>query len=126
MQLAAAAPPAAAASHRRWPELIASAHAETLHPATAPPPVRPVPAVARGSRRIFVQAGAFAMPENAQRVRTRLAALGGVEVVRMAASGSGAALYRVRLGPVASEAEASRLLSKVVGSGYPGARLVGE
>jgi peptidoglycan lytic transglycosylase len=122
-------PPAVAATSRRsWPGLIATAHAATLPPAIAaiPPPPKPAAPAARRSGRIFVQAGAFAMPENAQRVRARLAALGGVEVVRMAANGNGTALYRVRLGPVASEAEAARLLSKVVGSGYPGARVVGE
>ena len=109
-------PPAVAAAPRRaWPSLIASAQAETLY--------APAPRPAAASRRIFVQAGAFAMPENAQRVRARLASLGGVEVVRPA---SGSALYRVRLGPVASEAAAARLLSKVVGSGYPGARVVGD
>lgn len=71
-----------------------------------------------------MQAGAFAMPENAQRVRARIAAVGNVQVVP--AEVNGTALYRVRVGPVASEAEADRLLSKVVGSGYPTARIVSE
>ena len=62
------------------------------------------------------------MPENAQRVRAKLASLGGVEIVRAASGGGG--LYRVQVGPVASEAEAARLLNRVVGSGYPGARVV--
>ena len=78
----------------------------------------------RQSGRIFVQAGTFAVPENAQRVRARIAALGSVEIVRSAARGT--ELYRVRLGPLASEAAAARLLGKVVDSGYPGARVVGE
>ena len=73
---------------------------------------------------MFVQAGAFAVPENAQRVRTRIAALGSVEIIRTAANGRD--LYQVRVGPVASEAAAARLLSKVVESGYPGARVVGQ
>ena len=110
--------PAAAASGY-WPTLIAPAHAETLHPRVAS-----VPTVARTSGRIFVQAGTFAVPENAQRVRARIAALGSVEIVRSAARGT--ELYRVRLGPVASEAAAARLLGKVVDSGYPGARVVSE
>src|SRR5215204_4221981 len=68
VQVAAAEPPQAiaappppepaapaAAGTRRWPSLIAAAHAE------------PAPAVAnRHAGRIFVQAGAFAVPENAQ------------------------------------------------------------
>jgi rare lipoprotein A len=113
----AARPPAAAAGY--WPTLIAPAHAETLHP-----PVAAAPVTARNSGRIFVQAGTFAVPENAQRVRARIAALGSVEIVRSAARGT--ELYRVRLGPVASEAAAARLLGKVVDSGYPGARVVSE
>src|SRR4029077_9374853 len=104
----------AAPSRRAWPTLIATAHAE---------PIR-TPVAARRLGRIFVQAGAFAMPENAQRVRARIAALGNVEVVP--ATGNGTALYRVRLGPVANAAEAERLLSRVVGSGYPGARVIAE
>lgn len=107
----------AASSHRYWPSLISPAHAETLHP-------RPAVVPARSAGRLFVQAGAFAVPENAQRVRARIAALGSVEVVP--ATHNGGALYRVRLGPLASEAEAQRLLARVIGSGYPGARVVGE
>jgi cell division protein FtsN len=55
-------------------------------------------------------------------VRARIAALGSVEIVPT----SGGGLYRVRVGPVASEAAAARLLSKVVDSGYPGARVISE
>ena len=109
------APPALAAAHQHaWPSLIATAHAETLH----------FPPATRRSERIFIQAGAFAMPGNAQRVRARIAAFGNVEVLPMMHHGT--ALYRVRLGPVANRAEAARLLQRVVGNGYPGARLVAE
>jgi rare lipoprotein A len=123
--VAAALPPLqqAAEPRRRWPSLIAQAHAEPLHPV---PSARPMPAAipVSTSGRIFVQAGAFAIPENAQRVRARIAALGNVQVVPAEVNGS--ALYRVRLGPVTNGAEADRLLSKVVGSGYPTARIVSE
>jgi rare lipoprotein A len=123
--VAAVSPPPqpAAEPRRRWPSLVAQAHAEPLHPG---PSVRPLPAAipVSTSGRIFVQAGAFAIPENAQRVRARIAALGNVQVVPAEVNGS--ALYRVRLGPVTNGAEADRLLSKVVGSGYPTARIVSE
>ena len=115
----------AAAPRRYWPSLIGQAHAEPLHPqiaALATSAARPVAAPTRNSGRIFVQAGAFAVPENAQRVRARIAALGSVEIVPT----SGGGLYRVRVGPVASKAAAARLLSKVVDSGYPGARVISE
>ena len=98
----------------QWPALISQAHAETVH----------APVVAAASGRIFVQAGAFAMPENAQHVRSRIASLGNIQVVQTVVNGT--PLYRVRLGPVASPAEADRLLNKVVGSGYPTARVVSE
>ena len=117
---------AATAPRRDWPSLIGQAHAEPLHPqiaSLAAPAPRPVAAPMRNSGRIFVQAGAFAVPENAQRVRARIAALGSVEIVPTSGSG---VLYRVRVGPVASEAAAARLLSKVVDSGYPGARVISE
>lgn len=76
------------------------------------------------SGRIYVQAGAFSVPENAQRVRSRIASLGSVEIVP--SQGNGTTLYLVRLGPVASEAEAGRLRGKVVESGFPDARIVGN
>jgi rare lipoprotein A len=113
-QRAETAPALASAQHHYWPSLIATAHAETLH----------LPPATHRSERIFIQAGAFAMPGNAQRVRARIASIGQVEVLSMTSHGT--ALYRVRLGPVASRAEAARLLKKVVDSGYPGARVVAE
>jgi rare lipoprotein A len=114
----------AAAPRRYWPSLIAPAHAETLPAsiATAAAPVLRSPA--RNTGRIFVQAGAFAVPENAQRVRARIAALGSVQIVPT--SGNNGGLYLVRVGPVASDTAAARLLSRVVESGYPGARVVSE
>jgi rare lipoprotein A len=106
----------------------------------APPPspapsniaVRPVAAarmplsqpsiVAALPSRIFVQAGAFSVRDNAQKVQSRIAPLGSVEV--MSASVNGTAVYRVRLGPVASVEQADQLLHRVVNSGYPEARIV--
>ena len=121
-------PPAryADAPRRPWPSLIASAQAAPLAaPAReAASGWRPSPAAQRPSGRIFVQAGAFAVVENAQRVRARVARLGGAEVLRTTINGT--PLYRVRLGPVASDAEARRLLGKVVESGYPEARVIDE
>ncbi len=64
----------------------------------------------------------FAVAENAQRVRARFAGHTGTEVARVSVNGN--ALYRVRLGPVASEAEARRLLGELAESGIPDARVV--
>jgi peptidoglycan lytic transglycosylase len=92
---------------------------------TQMPPSRPrVAAVPAGSPsgRIFVQAGAFSMRDNAQRVQSRIALLGSVQV--MTASVKGIEVYRVRLGPVESAEQADRLLQRVVNSGYREARIV--
>jgi rare lipoprotein A len=124
LAMAAAPPPQQFDTPRsRWPSLISPAHAETL---PTPSAVSPHAMAMAGSTsgRIFIQAGAFAMPENAQRVRARIAVLGNAQVVP--AQVNGTALYRVRVGPFANEAEADRLLSKIVGSGYPTARIVSE
>jgi rare lipoprotein A len=107
--------------HHPMPSLIASAHAETLPPGFG---AKPAATGNRNAGRIFVQAGAFAVPENAQRVRARIASLGNAEII--SGTGHGSSLYRVRVGPVASEAEARRLLNRVVDHGYPDARVVDQ
>ena len=93
--------------------------------AQMPPSSPRISADASGpSGRIYIQAGAFAMRDNAERVQSRIARLGSVLVTT--ASVNGVALYRVRLGPVESAAQADRLLALLVSSGYPGARIVGN
>jgi rare lipoprotein A len=101
-----------------WPTLITAAHAT---PMTASSNRHPSP-VTEQSGRIFIQAGMFAVAENANRVRARFAGMTGTEVSRVSVNGN--ALYRVRLGPVASEAEARRLLGQLAESGIPDARVV--
>ena len=109
-------------AHRpAWPSLIASAQAATA--ATAFPARRQAPSAAP-SGRIFIQAGMFAVAENAARVRARFAGVASTEVVRVNVNGT--TLYRVRLGPLASGAEARRLLGKVAESGIHDARLVDD
>jgi rare lipoprotein A len=104
--------------------LIPAAAAATYEPVRLPP-ARPRPVVAtRSGGRIFIQAGAFALLDNAERVQARIARLGAVEVT--AVSGRGAALYRVRLGPLASIEKANALLARVIDSGCAGARIVSE
>ncbi|MGE0257382.1 MAG: septal ring lytic transglycosylase RlpA family protein [Alphaproteobacteria bacterium] len=106
-----------AARRSTWPALIASAQAAPIAP--TPNQQRPV---AAPSARIFIQAGMFAVAENAQRVKARFARTTGTEVSRVSVNGN--SLYRVRLGPVASEAEARRLLGELAESGIPDARVV--
>jgi rare lipoprotein A len=110
-----------AARPRVWPSLISAAHAATEPAAVAAR--RQLPA-GRGPGRTFIQAGAFAVAGNADRVRARVEHLARTEVLRATLNGS--ALYRVRLGPLASEEAARRLLNRVVESGFPEARIVVE
>jgi rare lipoprotein A len=79
--------------------------------------VVPVPKTA-----IFVQAGAFARIENAQRLRRRLAGYGPALVSPVAVDGR--QFFRVRVGPADSVAQADDTLAAVIASGYPQARLV--
>ena len=118
-------PPPAAANPRTTaapgPEMVARPVAAAQMPPSSPR----ISADASGpSGRIYIQAGAFAMRDNAERVQSRIARLGSVLVTPAAIDG--VALYRVRLGPVESAAQADRLLALVVSSGYPGARIVGN
>jgi rare lipoprotein A len=106
-------PPAAPISTMSTPPIIAE-----LPP--LPEKVRVVPPTS--SARIFVQAGAFSMRDNARRLQARIAPLGSVQV--MTALVRGIEMYRVRLGPVASLEEADQLLARVVESGYPEAQIV--
>jgi rare lipoprotein A len=71
---------------------------------------------------IYIQAGAFSRIANASRVKRRLQKLGPVKISPTTASG--VVLYRVRLGPIASVADADRLLARVVKSGLADARVV--
>src|SRR6266436_2953075 len=100
--------------------------AAPISPVPSPPVVAelpPLPEKVRvSSARIFIQAGAFSMRDNAQKLQARVAPLGSVQV--MTASVRGIEMYRVRLGPLASVEEADQLLARVVGSGYPEARIV--
>ena len=71
---------------------------------------------------IFVQAGAFWVRDNAQRMQSRIASLGSVQL--MTAWVKGTEMYRVRFGPLGSVEEADQLLARVVDSGYPAARII--
>jgi rare lipoprotein A len=71
---------------------------------------------------IFVQAGAFGLFENANKVRASLSPLGNVFLDRVLVNGRD--LFRVRVGPIANVGEADTVLARVVGTGYPDARII--
>ncbi len=78
----------------------------------------PVPAVTR----LYVQAGAFGNPENARRLKARLAAAQGLFISPIDRNGQ--RLYRVRLGPFDDVGEADTALADAVKSGATDAKIV--
>ncbi len=94
-------------------------------------PAKPVVTVAPGAvimqvpvvnTGIYVQAGAFAQFDNANRARAILSPVGDVKVSQVLINGVD--LFRVRLGPVANVAQADMLLEQMIGVGYPDARII--
>ncbi len=90
--------------------------------ASDPPGLGVVSVVAVSPTRVFVQAGAFAQFDNANRVRARLANLGPVKVTSVLVNGRD--LFRVRAGPLANVTDADRILRWVIDAGYPDARII--
>lgn len=72
--------------------------------------------------RIFVQAGAFSLYENANRVKARLSGLGKVDISSVLVNGQD--LFRVRVGPFSSVEEGDTMLSRIIDYGYPSARII--
>jgi rare lipoprotein A len=75
---------------------------------------------------LYVQAGAFADQQNAQRLLTRLQAAGLERVFIALPPQNGAHLYRVRLGPVESVAQFDELSARLAALGIADARLAVE
>ncbi len=73
---------------------------------------------------IFVQAGAFGEYANANRVQARLASVGSVKISSVLINGRD--LYRVWVGPLASVADADRILETVARAGFSSARIIVE
>ncbi|MEX2311670.1 MAG: septal ring lytic transglycosylase RlpA family protein [Rhodospirillales bacterium] len=71
---------------------------------------------------IFIQAGAFGLFDNANKVRAQLSPLGSVFLDQVLVDGKD--LYRVRIGPMSDVQQADTVLSQVVGTGYPEARII--
>ena len=75
---------------------------------------------------LYVQAGAFADQQNAQRLLARLQAAGLERAFIALPLQSGAHLYRVRLGPVESVAQFDQLTARLAALGIADARLAIE
>lgn len=71
---------------------------------------------------IYVQAGAFGIYENAERMRQKLASLGAVNIQQALVGGK--QLYRVRVGPINDVESADAMLNRVVAQGQNKAIIV--
>lgn len=79
-----------------------------------------VAAVAKGpspASSIYLQVGAFGNPVNAERLRERLVGRLADQVLVHKAGDSGTSLYKVRVGPLASEGDAARVSRQIVALG---------
>lgn len=94
----------------------------TLPPPSLPPAYATAPTALGNS--IYVQAGAFSQPENAERLRAQLANLGAAHVMQTSVSGRD--FYRVRIGPMANLDAADQVRARVVAAGHAEARVVTE
>jgi len=71
---------------------------------------------------IFIQAGAFSRFDNANRMNAALQAYGSANISQVQTKQG--TLFRVRIGPLANVNDADALLEKVIGAGYPDAKLI--
>lgn len=99
--------------------------AGTTVAAAAPPPQAPAaPAAQAPAERMFLQIGAFAQPENAERLAARLRASGFPNSSVVSAPTDERRLHRVWLGPIRDAAEFDRLDARLRAIGVSGSRLV--
>ena len=95
--------------------------AEAVGPAAAPPSqAQPVASV----ERMFLQVGAFAQQENAEKLAARLRASGFQNPTLVTQPNDGRRLHRVWLGPVHDSGEYDALDARLRSIGVSGARLV--
>lgn len=103
----------------------------TVQPAAEPVRLRavtqlpPEPVVTQGRAQrteIYVQAGAYTQVANAVRTRARLVSLGEVQISKALVGSDN--FYRVRVGPIATVAEADQTLELLLANGFNDARVV--
>jgi len=94
---------------------------------TRPASLREPLRASRGSQRLFLQLGAFADRHNAYRLRGQLseaAGLGGVHVSQLLRDDR--RLYRVRMGPFASQGALAKAVAELRRAGIDGYRVISE
>jgi rare lipoprotein A len=95
-------------------------------PTAAPPVITPAPVTSAPVRTLFVQAGAFAAPANAQRLAEQLRGAGYTQVFVRDDLVAGRRLYRVRIGPIPNVPEFDRIVATLEHVGVRDAHLALE
>lgn len=102
------------------PKAPAAPRVETA--AYSPPPFKTQTPASGIETSYFVQLGSFGNPDNAARARDRFASVWPVQFMEL--NGSAGPVYRVRLGPISSAADAETALQDALAAGYADSRLV--
>jgi peptidoglycan lytic transglycosylase len=115
----------AAAPITNPPSLAPAAALPAAAPAAAgaPPVITPAPVTSAPVRTLFVQAGAFAAPANAQRLADQLRGAGYTQVFVRDDLVAGRRLYRVRIGPIPNVPEFDRVVAALEQAGVRDAHL---
>jgi rare lipoprotein A len=92
-------------------------------PPVVPPVIKPAPVTSAPVRTLFVQAGAFAASDNAQRLADKLRAAGYTQVFVRDDQIAGRKLYRVRIGPIPDVPEFDRIVAALEQQGVRDAHL---
>lgn len=129
-QIASAAPVVARPAAKVQPQLARVKPAgndpilnQTKLAAYQPEPIAPPPPASSGiEESYYVQIGSYTDPVNAERARDQLASAWPVQVIEL--SGSGATIYRVRLGPIATRDDADEALDEAVFLGHKDAHVL--
>jgi len=87
------------------------------------PVIKPAPVTSAPVRTLFVQAGAFAAPDNAQRLADKLRAAGYTQVFVRDDLIAGRKLYRVRIGPIPDVPQFDRIVAALEQQGVRDAHL---
>jgi rare lipoprotein A len=112
---------------------VAEPQVKNLEPVQTTPEVhqqllttKPVQAVVQvpvsGQHRIFVQAGAFTVPENAEKMKARFSKLGNVSISDVVVNGT--TYHRVRVGPLNDVPQADAMIKRLMQAGVTNARTV--
>jgi rare lipoprotein A len=122
LTLAAAGSPAPAPVPAAAPLVVPAAQTPTPTPASTSTP-KPTPAAALGGPGLFVQAGAFSDPANAERLAAKLRGGSYGKVYVRDDQIAGRKMYRVRIGPVPDVAEFDRVVAALERAGVKDAHL---